>query len=130
MQSSPYRRSRLSLFYLAGYLFPAGLGLLFAPALALRLFLSSGEYGNVLPRAVGLLLLGLGMITVQIIRHRADALYPTTVAVRTIFLAGFAWLYWMSHDPFFLVVFAIVAVGVLMTSTCLLLDGRGRRRRR
>jgi len=40
-------RTRLSLFYLAGYLIPAGLLLLFAPTFALRLLLSNGEYGDV-----------------------------------------------------------------------------------
>ena len=43
-------RTRLSLFYLAGYLIPAGLLLLFAPTFALRLLLSNGEYGDVFPR--------------------------------------------------------------------------------
>lgn len=123
------RWTRLSLFYVAGYLFPTGAGLLGAPDQALQLFRSTGDYGSVFPRALGLLLLGLGLITVQLIRHRSEPLYPTTVAVRGLFLAGFAWLYWMSLDPFFLIIIAIVAFGVLLTSTCLAVDlwrGRGR----
>jgi hypothetical protein len=121
--------TRISLFYLAGYLFPAGAGLLGAPDQALQLFQSTGDYGSVFPRALGLLLLGLGLITVQLIRHRTEPLYSTTVAVRGLFLAGFAWLYWMSLDPFFLVVFAVVAFGVLLTSTCLAVDLLRRRAR-
>lgn len=123
------RLTRLSLFYLAGYLFPAGAGLLGAPDWSLRVFQSTGDYGSVFPRALGLLLLGLGLFTVQLIRHRTEPLYPTTVAVRALFLAGFAWLYWLSLDPFFLIVFAIVAFGVLLTSTCLAIDLWRTRRR-
>ncbi len=108
-------RTRFSLYYLASYLTVAGLALLLVPKLALQLLLSNGDYGEVFPRLAGMLLLGLAAIIVQIIRHRLDVLYPTTLAVRLFFLATFAALFAISGDPFFLVVFAIVAVGVAWT---------------
>jgi uncharacterized protein (DUF486 family) len=46
-------------------------------------------------------------------------LYPTTVAVRCVLLAGLAWLYHLSRDPFFLVILVIVALGVALTGTAL-----------
>lgn len=123
------RRSRislawLSLFYGAGYLIPGGAALVVAPDPTLRLVLSTGDYGSVFPRAGGLLLLGLGLITAQIIRHRVSVLYPTTVAVHTLSLAGFAWLYSVSRDPFFAIVFIVVAVGVVLTTAGLIADWR------
>jgi len=42
-------------------------------------------------------------------------LYPTTLVVRVFFLVVFAYLYLTSSDPFFLVVFGIVALGVILT---------------
>jgi hypothetical protein len=128
----PTRHSfaRLSLFYVAAYLLIAGVGLAAAPDVALSLLGSTSEYGTVLPRALGVLLLGLALLVVQLIRHRADALYPTTLAVRAVFAVGFAWLYAISRDPFFVAVDAVIAVGMVLTAVGLLLDRRARPKRR
>ena len=119
-------RTRLSLFYLAGYLTFAGLALLLMPTFALQLLLSNanGEYGEVFPRLAGMLLLGLAILVTQIIRHRVEVLYPTTLLVRLFFLATFAYLFAISSDPFFLVVFGIVALGVLLTGYSYLTERR------
>lgn len=114
-------RTRLSLFYLAGYLLPTGLVFLVAPDLGFKLLFSTGQYGDVIPRMAGGLLLGLGIVVVQIIRHRVEVLYPTTVAVRLMFLAIFGWLYARTGDPFFLAVMGVVGLGVLLTGAALLL---------
>jgi thiol:disulfide interchange protein len=108
-------RTRLSLYYLAGYLTFAGLALLLVPTFALKLLLSNGDYGEVFPRVAGMLLVGLAILITQIIRHRVEVLYPTTLVVRLFFLVVFAYLYLTSSDPFFLVVFGIVALGVILT---------------
>jgi hypothetical protein len=108
-------RTRLSLFYLAGYLTFAGLALLLVPRFALQLLLSNGDYGEVFPRLAGMLLLGLAVLITQIIRHRIEVLYPTTLVVRIFFLVVLAYLFLSSSDPFFLVVFGIVLLGVVFT---------------
>jgi hypothetical protein len=108
-------RTRLSLFYLAGYLTVAGLALLLVPSFALQLLLSNGDYGEVFPRLAGMLLLGLAVLITQIIRHRVEVLYPTTLIVRLFFLVVLAYLFLSSSDPFFLVVFGIVLLGVVFT---------------
>ena len=117
-------RTRLSLFYLAGYLTFAGLALLLFPSFALRLLFSNGHYGEVLPRLAGMLLIGLAILVTQIIRHRVEVLYSTTLAVRLFFLAVFTYLYAISGDPFFLVVFGIVALGVVLTGSSYLRERR------
>ena len=117
------RRTRLSLFYLAGYLLPTGLLWLVAPRTTFRLMLSNGDYGSdVFPRVSGLLLLAIGIIVVQIIRLRAEVLYPTTLMVRAVFLVGFLGFYWCTRDPLFLVVLGVVGLGVLLTGTSYWLD--------
>ena len=118
------RRTNLSLIYVASYLLGAGIFLLIAPGLALQLLLSTGDYGPILPRLVGLLLLGLGILVVQIIRHRVSALYLTTLGVRAVFCIGFVVLYALSRDPLFLALLAVVGIGVLGTSVSYVLDRR------
>jgi len=118
------QRTRLSLFYLAGYLTFAGLALLLVPKFALQLLLSNGDYGEVFPRLAGMLLLGLAALVTQIIRHRVEVMYPATLVIRLFFLATFTYLYAISSDPFFLVVFGIVALGVLLTGYSYLTERR------
>lgn len=117
-------RTRLSLYYLAGYLTFAGLALLLVPTFALQLLFSNGEYGDVFPRLAGMLLLGLAILITQIIRHRIEVLYPTTLVVRVFFLVVLAYLFLSSTDPFFLVVFGIVALGVIFTGYSYLTERR------
>lgn len=117
-------RTRLSLFYLAGYLLPTGALLVVAPDLVFKLLFSTGSYGDAIPRLAGGLILALGIIVVQIIRHRLDVLYPTTVAVRFVLLAILGWLYVRTGDPFFIAVFGVVGLGVLLTGGSLLLAMR------
>jgi hypothetical protein len=109
------RLTRLSLYYVVSYLTVAGLALLIVPSFALSLLLSNGDYGDIFPRFVGMTLLGLDVLVFQIVRLRVEQLYSTTLAVRIFFLVVLAALFVLSSDPFFLVVFAIVGVGVLVT---------------
>ncbi len=118
------RWTRLSFFYLVGYLTLGGLGLLFAPALALKLLGATGIYAPVLVRFMGALLLALGILVAQIVRHRVEALYPTTLAVRVVLVATMVALYGASRDPLFLVLTGIVGLGMVLTATGLLADRR------
>jgi hypothetical protein len=115
-------RTRVSLYYLAGYLIAGGVALLLAPDQTLKFLLSNAHYGNVFPRLAGMALSGLGMNIAGIIRARAQALYPGTLIVRSYFIVCLVSLYWLSRDPFFLTVLVIVGVGVALTLTCYLAD--------
>jgi hypothetical protein len=77
--------------------------------------LSDGHYGTVFPRLAGMLMSGLGMNIAGIIRARAKALYPATLAVRTYFLVCLGALYALTRDSFFLVLLAIVLIGMTLT---------------
>jgi hypothetical protein len=119
------RRTHLSLYYLAGYLLPAGALLLLVPEFATKLLLSNQTYDYAPFRLVGVLLIGLGLIIVQIIRYRLEVLYPTTLVVRLLISATLIALYAQTSDPFFLVVLAIVVIGIVLTGTSYLRE-RGR----
>jgi hypothetical protein len=107
-------RTRLSLHYLYSYLTVIGLALLCFPKESLRLLLSNGDYGNIMPRFAGMLM-GLGMNVLGIVLSRAEVLYSRTLFVRAFFLVCIITLYAMSHDPFFLVLLAVVGFGFIWT---------------
>src|SRR6187397_1900504 len=111
------RLTRLSLYYVVTYLAVAGVPLLLVPQFALTLLLSNNAdaYGDIFPRFVGMTLIGLDILVFQIVRLRLEVLYSTTLAVRIFFVAVLTVLFVLSKDPFFLVVIAIIAVGVALT---------------
>jgi hypothetical protein len=118
------KRTHYSLYYLIGYLIPGGLALLLALQLALKLMFSTGEYGDVLPRFVGLLMVALGIIVSQAVRHRLEVLYPTALIVRSGMLPVMLGLYLYSGDPLFITLLVIVGFGVVLTGGSYWLDRR------
>ena len=121
------RRTYLSLYYLIGYLIPAGLALFVAPTFTLKLLLSNGSYGEVMPRLLGLVLIALGIVVVQIVRLQAERLYSATLIARSVILAGLLIIYPSSGDPLFLSLLLIVGLGFVLTGVSYLLDRRERR---
>jgi len=119
-------RTRLSLFYLIGYLVPSGLAFLFAPQLTLKLLFSNGSYGDVMPRLVGVFILTLGLLAFQIVRHRMEALYTTLLGLRVGILAALLGLFVYSSDPLFIVLIGVVGLGAVLTATSYWLDRQGR----
>src|SRR5215510_661411 len=104
---------RLTFIYLATYLIGGGLGLLVAPDVTLRLLLSKGMYGDVMPRLFGLFMMALGGVIWQFIRARDFRYYTYTIGVRCFIVAVMTALFFTSHDPLLLVLDAIVLVGLL-----------------
>ena len=119
-------KTRLSLFYLAGYSIPSGLMLLFLPQVALQLLFSNrvAEYGDIMPRLVGAVVLALAILVVQTIRLKLDALYTTYIAVRAVLLVCLVGLYFYSRDPLFISLFVVVGLGVVLTVAGYLADRR------
>ena len=118
------KRTRLSLFYLATYLLGAGIALILAPSLALTLLFTKGHYGDVMPRLLGVVLLALGIVIVQIIRHRLEVLYTTTLLVRVFIMIVLAALLVYTGDPLFISLMVVVGLGMALTSTSYLSERR------
>ena len=117
-------RTRLSLFYLAGYSLPSGLMLIAAPQLVTKLLFSNGTYPDVIIRMVGVPLASLGVFIVQLIRHRVEALYTTTLVVRAFILTCLVAFWFESHDPMFLSLVGVVGFGFVFTLSSVLADRR------
>ncbi len=116
------KRTRLSLFYLIGYLIPSGLALLLLPQLTLKLLFSNGDYGDVMPRLVGVFALVRGILVFQIVRYRVEGLYITILAARGGILVVLLGLLLYSHDPVFISLMAVIGLGVVLTSVSYWLD--------
>jgi len=115
-------RTRVFLWYVVGYLVITGVALLVAPSASLRLMLSTADYGEVMPRWVGMMSLALGALIGQTLRHRLEVLYPLGFFMPAAMMIGFIGLYKQSEDPLFLTVMAVVGLGVVLTGTSLLFD--------
>jgi uncharacterized protein YjeT (DUF2065 family) len=118
------RRTHLSLYYLAGYVLPAGVLLVFVPTFATTLLLSNVTYDEPPLRLAGLVLIALGILIVQIIRHSVETLYTTTLAVRSVLSLGLLALLITTGNPFFGVVLIVVLIGVALTGASYLVDRR------
>jgi uncharacterized protein YjeT (DUF2065 family) len=120
------KRTHYSLFYLIGYLIPGGIALLTFPQLTLKLFFSNTDYGDVLPRFVGMLMLALGIIVLQATRYRLEVLYTTALVVRSGMLPIMLGLYLYSGDPLFITLSVVVGIGVVLTGVSYWLDRRSK----
>jgi hypothetical protein len=77
-----------------------------------------------MPRLLGVVLLALGIVIVQIIRHSLEVLYPTTLIVRTFIVAVLVGLLIYTRDPLFISLLVVVGFGMILTGTSYVLDRR------
>jgi uncharacterized protein YjeT (DUF2065 family) len=117
-------RTRLSLYYLAGYLFPTGLALLFAPQAFLKMLFSNQQYSDAFPQFAGVLLIGLGIVVLTVIRYGSPIFYRMTLILRLVLWAGIFGIWLRSQDPFFLVVLGVLGFGIVLTGSFYLADRR------
>jgi hypothetical protein len=119
------RLKRIAFIYLISYLAVAALGFGLLPELTLKLFLSNGDYGVIMPRLVGAMMGVLSFILFMIYRMGDWPKYsPFTMMARTPLVLFIFYIYYLSNDPMFLIINAIVLVGLLTTATGTVLQRR------
>jgi uncharacterized protein YjeT (DUF2065 family) len=96
------KRTRGSLFYLAGYLFPTGLCLLLAPQWFMKLLFANHEYSDAFPQFSGTLLIGIGIVVVTVILYGNPLFYRMTLAVRISLWLGTLGIYLHTERTSFL----------------------------
>lgn len=104
---------RATWWYLAAYLSLGGLGLLLVPDLALSLLQSTGDYGDIMPRVVGMFMLVLAYLVTSFLRRGDYGYYVATIVARSFIVIVLAALYFRSGDRLFLVLEGIVLIGLL-----------------
>jgi len=118
------QKTRLSLYYVAGYLFPTGILLFLAPQLALKLLFANHEYSDAFVQFSGVMLIALGIVVLAVIRQGNPMLYRTTLLLRAqIWLCTFI-LYWKTGETLFVVVLAVVGLGMVVTGSLYLTEAR------
>jgi hypothetical protein len=90
-----------------------GLGLLVVPELTLWLLLSNSSYGDVMPRLVGVFMVALGGVVLQFVLSGDYRYYGYAIIARIFIVVALTVLYFKARDPLFLVLDAIVLVGLL-----------------
>jgi hypothetical protein len=118
------RRTRVSLFYLASYLFPLSMGLLISPTGTFRLLGSAAEHADTAWRVFGGLLFVLAIVVVRLIRKRKSAAYINTVVGRVVFVGLFSYPVGKTGNRAYLVILGVLGVGELWTLIALALDLR------
>ncbi|MDH3471436.1 MAG: hypothetical protein OEM94_08995 [Acidimicrobiia bacterium] len=101
------------LTYVVGYLTFGGLGMAIVPDQFLDLFQSNQEYGDVMPRVVGMFMITLAAFIAMTIYFEDYKYYPFSIAARTFIVLVLFAVYFIDRDPFFLVINAIVLVGLI-----------------
>ncbi len=119
------KNTRRSLWYPVSYLFGAALGLIVVPQVVLDLA-ATGDYEVFFPRMVGAAMAVLGVLVVIIILNDLQVMYRPIYYNRFFLAAIFIWLWFDSGDPFFLIVFFVVVLGLVFTSIALYLDNRSK----
>ena len=104
---------RITLAYVVVYLAVGGLGFLVVPQLTLDLFQSNGDYSEEGFRVAGAFMLGLAYLISTIVRYEDWKYYPVSIVVRVGFVVFLTAMLLATGDPLFLVIDAIVLVGLV-----------------
>ena len=104
---------KLALTYLTTYLAIGGIGFAFFPSETLRLFFSSGDYGDIMPRLAGMFMCAWSFLIFRILNNEDWKYFSATIYVRSAIVLFLFWMYFKSNDPMFLAVNVIVLLGLL-----------------
>jgi len=104
---------RLTLWYLASYLLFGGVAFTFFPALALMLFLSNGDYDEVMPRLAGMFMIMLGGFVATMVTRRDYSYYRYSILARTFAVVFLLYLFFSAQDPMFALLTVVVLIGLL-----------------
>ena len=118
------KAKKITLTYLVTYLAIGGIGFTLFPNQTLELFLSNGDYGDIMPRMTGMFMCALSFLIFRIIRNEDWHYYSATIYVRSTIVLILSWLYYKSSDPMLLILMGIVLIG-LIPSIIIHLKNRG-----
>ena len=104
---------KITLIYLASYLFIGGIGFAFIPEMILKIFMSTGEYGDIMPRVVGMFMIVIGFLITLFIKNEDYKYYLPTIIARSFIVIFLSALYFISSDPLFIILNIIVLIGLL-----------------
>jgi hypothetical protein len=88
----------------------------------MKLLFANHEYSDAFPQFSGTLMIGIGIVVVHVILYGNPLLYRMTLLVRIpMWLCTLA-IYLHTGETFFLVVLAVLGLGILITGSMYLLE--------
>ena len=99
--------------YLVTYLAIGGIGFALFPAETLALFFSNGDYGDIMPRMVGLFMSALSFLLYNMLKKSDWSYYSATIYLRSAIVLFLTWMYFKSNDPLFITINVIVLIGLI-----------------
>jgi hypothetical protein len=109
------RLIKLSFYYISAYLGLAGITFLFIPTQFQKLLFANQIYDPIPMHIAGMFALLLSIVVFQLARKKMFEMYPTTLFARVVALIIIVSLYFQTHNPFFISMFVIVAIGMATT---------------
>jgi len=113
---------KLSLSYVVIYLMMGGLGLAIVPDVFLELTQSNQDYGDIMPRVVGMFMISLSGLIAAMLYFKDFKYYGFSIVVRTFIVLFLFLLLFMNNDPFFIVINIIVLIGLVPSYIVFLKD--------
>jgi len=107
------KAQKITLTYLVTYLAIGAIGFLLIPDQILDLFLSTGSYGEIMPRIVGMFMCALSFLIYRILKNEDWHYYSATIYVRSAIVLILSLLYYKSKDPMLLILLGIVLIGLI-----------------
>ena len=104
---------KLTFIYLSTYLAIGGIGFALFPTPVLKLFFSTGNYGDIMPRMVGIFMCALSFLIYHMVKYDDWKYYLPSIFVRSFLVIFMSWLYWRTSDPLFLILNMIVLIGLI-----------------
>jgi hypothetical protein len=90
-----------------------GLGLSIVPGLFLDLFQSNQDYGDIMPRVVGMFMIVLSGLIAAMLYFKDFKYYGFSIIARTFIVLFLFFLYLLNNDPFFILINVIVLIGLV-----------------
>ena len=91
---------KISLSYVVFYLMIGGLGLAIVPDLFLALFQSNQDYGDIMPRVVGMFMIVLSGLITTMLYLKDFKYYGFSIIARTFIVFFLFLLFFLNGDPF------------------------------
>ena len=107
------KAKKMTLAYLVTYLAIGGFGFTLFPNQILKLFLSNGSYGEIMPRIAGMFMCALSFLIFRILKNEDWHYYSATIYVRSSIVLILLWLFYKSSDPMLIVLIGIVLIGLI-----------------
>ena len=104
---------RWTLTYFVLYMALGGVGLTFLPDIVLEIFHANDSYSDIMPRAVGIFMMGIAYLVFNILNNEDWKYYSAIIFISLFEVILLFWLYSKAPELLFIVFNGIALVGLI-----------------